>query len=165
MSVLLNELQNVYDAIKRSVTDDDYSLVYFLRLSKIFDAIKNIVSGGLVPKRCQWGERVSINSHGDLHYCDYTSELEPKIGNFRDDITFSDVKDNKSVDDNEKCCECWAKYLCGGTCYYMTLITGREIDEAECMFRKGLIEMSLDLYAWLIENDKLNPLLKIIYKP
>ena len=155
MKEFINELQCVYDEVKKSIIKNDYSLVYFLRYTKLFDAIKNIVAGGLVLNRCQWGEKVTIDSHGDLYHCDYTYGVEPKIGNYRDNVTFSDVIDNKSVDNNEKCYECWAKYLCGGTCYYMTLKTRKSIDEAECMYRKALIEQSLNLYVWLIEHRNL----------
>ena len=54
------------------------------------------------------------------------------------------------VDEFEDCQNCWAKYLCGGTCFHMNYQKYgdyRKKDEVECLYTKSLIEYSLDFFV------------------
>ncbi len=55
----------------------------------------------------------------------------------------------------DKCETCWARYLCGGTCLYNSIISRNSIykvDETECQIRKFVITESISFLLSLIEN-------------
>ena len=55
----------------------------------------------------------------------------------------------------DKCETCWARYLCGGTCHYNSIISRNSIykvDETECQIRKFVITESISFLLSLIEN-------------
>ncbi|RCX08298.1 uncharacterized protein DFR58_14310 [Anaerobacterium chartisolvens] len=56
-----------------------------------------------------------------------------------------------------KCMDCWAKYLCGGTCYNAAYYSeGDSIlnSEIHCDFKREIIKSCLYIYASLNENDR-----------
>ncbi|SEQ56166.1 radical SAM additional 4Fe4S-binding SPASM domain-containing protein [Treponema bryantii] len=151
-------LERVIDGIKNK----DYFYINFLKEHFFFDVLQNFYAKGFITKRCGWGEKLSVNAEGELYHCDSTVDLEQKIGTFRDNITYADIEDNKTVDQKEKCKNCFAKNLCGGTCYYYTLLTGKEINEIECIYRKEIIKKVLKFYATLMEMHELKSVMNII---
>ncbi|MCF0124844.1 MAG: SPASM domain-containing protein [Clostridia bacterium] len=55
----------------------------------------------------------------------------------------------------DKCSECWARYLCGGTCHYNSIVNNKtifETDDFECQIRKCVIEEAINFLIKLIEN-------------
>ena len=54
------------------------------------------------------------------------------------------------------CKNCWAEYICGGTCHYASYIEEKDLfitDKIECIYNKALVENSLKFLVFLIENN------------
>ena len=113
-------LERVLDGIKNK----DYFYINFFKEHFFFTVLSNYYAKTFITKRCNWGEKLSINAEGELYHCDSTVGLESRIGTYKDNISYADIEDDKNVDDKEKCKNCFAKNLCGGTCYYYMLLTG-----------------------------------------
>lgn len=151
-------LERVLDGIKNK----DYFYINFFKEHFFFTVLSNYYTKTFITKRCDWGEKLSINAEGELYHCDSTVGLESRIGTYKDNISYADIEDDKNVDDKEKCKNCFAKNLCGGTCYYYTLLTGNEINEIECTYRKEIIKKALKFYATLLEMHELKSVMNIL---
>lgn len=109
--------------------------------------------------RCDAGKsRYSILPNGEIYPCDYFSTSpETKLGTVEEGI---DEEKNKYWQGNHclnqsECGECWARYICGGTCYYMSYINNGRPDTFECELKKDLIENLIGLkYTLKKENVK-----------
>ena len=151
-------LERVLDGIKNK----DYFYINFFKEHFFFTVLSNYYAKTFITKRCNWGEKLSINAEGELYHCDSTVGLESRIGTYKDNISYADIEDDKNVDDKEKCKNCFAKNLCGGTCYYYMLLTGNEINEIECTYRKEIIKKALKFYATLLEMHELKSVMNIL---
>ena len=104
-------------------------------------------------------ENITVDEKKDIYPCNYfVGNEEFKLGNIENyNIIYNDLDKNElQVDNLEPCKHCWAKYLCGGTCYYSSYTNNGDIhkkDDIECMFKKGLIERALGFYGRLVEAD------------
>jgi uncharacterized protein len=59
--------------------------------------------------------------------------------------------------DSGRCLECWAKYLCGGTCYYSSHKVNHNtssISEIDCYFNRIMVESALYIYASLKDDER-----------
>ena len=60
------------------------------------------------------------------------------------------------INHREKCNECWARYLCGGTCLYASYkAKGNHlrIDPIECTIKKHMAERCMKLIVFLYEHN------------
>ena len=60
------------------------------------------------------------------------------------------------VTERESCKECWARYLCGGTCHYGSYKNQGDYmgtDLIECKLKKHLAEKCLELIVFMKENE------------
>lgn len=56
-----------------------------------------------------------------------------------------------------RCLECWAKYLCGGTCYYSSYKVNHNtsgISEMHCYFNREIVKNALYIYASLEDDER-----------
>ena len=77
------------------------------------------------------------------------------IGNIKDGIT-KEITHNITTNYRKPCADCWAKHLCGGTCFYNSYLSNNDIlsaDEIECIIKKHLIKHCLSLLAFAFENN------------
>lgn len=108
--------------------------------------------------RCAAGKaKFSILPNGDIFPCDYYAiHPETKIGHV--DSGISEEKRQEWFDDtcqnHNTCRDCWARYLCGGGCYYTKYINGGEPDEIYCEIIKCMIEESIRMINRLQKNNK-----------
>ena len=158
----LTNFDKLLERVIEGIKNKDYFYINFLKEHFFFKVLGNYYAKTFITKRCEWGEKLSINAEGELYHCDSTVGLEPRIGTFKDSITYADIEDNKTVDKKESCKNCFAKNLCGGTCYYYTLLTGKEINEIECIYRKEIIKKALKFFATLMEMHELKSVMNIL---
>ena len=96
-----------------------------------------------------------INEKEDVYNCLYFESSDTnKVGNIDSEI--KRLNGDKSVASRSPCNKCWARYLCGGTCFYASQVTvGNilEIDPVECKIRKHLAKLSLDFVVFCRENN------------
>lgn len=118
--------------------------------------LKYIIRGNVRLKRCGWSTRsIAIDGKGDYYPCDSFIGLENfKIGNIETGFDYRPLETNVNVTTRSGCNKCWAKFICGGTCYWDSYQSKRnilEIYEPECLLNKYLIGKSLELICDSIE--------------
>lgn len=91
---------------------------------------------------------VGIDVNGSFYLCHrFTNRSEFKMGSVNEELNRR-VK-ILSVDEDSICCNCWARYLCGGGCHWENFIkTGcvNRQDKDFCRFSKNLINWAIILY-------------------
>lgn len=102
---------------------------------------------------------ISISPDGSVFPCPrFTGEKEFLLGNIltglNNDKRFIFL--NNSVDNRLDCQNCWARYVCGGGCFYMHwTATGdyQRNDTMWCEWTRQLIETAIKAYAQLQDGD------------
>jgi uncharacterized protein len=108
-------------------------------------------------RRCYWGfNKMSVNHRGEIFPCDSALNMADfKVGDIENGMDWSKYSGLLQVDVRGQCKSCWAKYICGGTCYVKSWLDQRDylwIDPVECELNKFLIESSLRLMFQLIDE-------------
>lgn len=109
--------------------------------------------------RCDAGKsRYSILPNGEIYPCDYFSMLpEFKMGTLELGLDDSKNKYWREISclNVKKCSDCWARFICSGTCYYTMILNNGEPDEFECEIKKYLIEQLVGLIYSIREENQL----------
>ena len=101
-----------------------------------------------------------VSPEGDFYPCHRLVGIEEfKIGNITDglDRSFQRRILAHPVDKRKSCKSCWARYYCGGGCYYDNYLANGDIfipDKTGCALTKKVIEFHGRVYADLYENDR-----------
>ena len=107
--------------------------------------------------RCTWGQEAIVSFNGDMYPCLYVIGNDKyKLGNISEKMKASDFLKPITVNEREKCKSCCARFLCGGTCHYNSIISkGSEfdIDDIECDLRMFFITESLEMIIKLMEKQ------------
>ena len=97
--------------------------------------------------------------HRQIKTCPYPEMKETllklKEGGVKLGVNSNKIDVDKSVSSRSPCNKCWARYLCGGTCFYGSqLTTGNilAIDPVECRIRKHIAKLSLEFIVFCREN-------------
>lgn len=153
---LLDGYKKLYEQILSEIKSGNYSLVELLKDDICFAGIKLLIGKNRLIKRCGWDEETVIDDQGNIYPCDYTIGKKDFIrGNIFTAIKRTELKNELFVNSRYKCKDCWARYLCGGTCYYNSLVNNGNIfipDETECIFQKGLRELNINFLHKLFDN-------------
>lgn len=162
---LLTSISQMYELILLEAINKKFYFTNLLRKSLFFEAIKTIDNNEYQINRCQFGNKISISPEGKIYHCDYLNFNEKDYqGLYTDNISYDKTHVFMLVDNSDICSNCWAKYLCGGTCYAQNIIHNQEIDEIECVFRKKLIEHQIKLISKLYETDSYESFIQTIKK-
>ncbi len=112
--------------------------------------LRVIIQSG-VTRRCNAGvNKFSISPEGKLYPCDSFLGIEEYcIGNIYDGLneTYNDFS-RKRNDNIKKCKRCWAKYLCGGDCFYHAYLNNDSPwvpDDRVCNVMKEIAKMCISL--------------------
>lgn len=163
MDLLIDDFRKIYDKVYAEMISGNYRLISALKDTMLFSCIKKIYYRAYLTARCHWGKEVVIDSKGNMYHCNSTigcsSDL---IGNYRNHVTYKDVNILKRVDDYERCTKCFAKYLCGGTCYAEEIVGNKNNFDMECHYRKELIKIGMEFYVRLHRNDLLDDFIKAV---
>ncbi len=106
--------------------------------------------------------KICVLANGDIYPCDIScGTKELKIGNIHDiqpiENSITDEYFKLGVTTKSYCNSCWAKFLCGGGCYFSAFLKNNQIDspdEALCKLIKGLIELGI---VFLSQINRINP--------
>lgn len=111
-----------------------------------------------VTRRCNAGiNKFSISAEGKLYPCDSFLGIEEFcIGDVYEGInekydTFGKMMNNDII----RCKECWAKYICGGECFYHAYLNSGSPwipDDRNCKIKKKIIEMCIVLVVELYSS-------------
>lgn len=112
--------------------------------------LRVIIQSG-VTRRCNAGvNKFSISPEGKLYPCDSFLGIEEYcIGNIYEGLneTYNDFS-RKRNDNIQKCKRCWAKYLCGGDCFYHAYLNNDSPwvpDDRVCNVMKEIAKMCISL--------------------
>jgi radical SAM protein with 4Fe4S-binding SPASM domain len=155
--VKLNDgYRKLYDRIFYEVQEGDFSSFRLLCDDLSMIALSNLLCRTRMSSRCTWGNEVVLDEKGNMYPCLYV------IGN--EEYILANIAEKKSskellkpilVNQREKCSICWARYLCGGTCHYNSIVnnkTEQEVDDIECQIRMSVITESINFLIRMIEN-------------
>ena len=161
---LINNIKKIYEEIfidfKRGIISDK---LIILRNTFLFIYLRNIYYRNYVTARCKWGKSVVIDSKGNLYHCDSTIGFKDDyLGNYHNKKTKKELLKQPNINDYSKCKNCYAKYLCGGTCYAELIFNNKQNELMECHFRKELINESIKFYIRLKNEKLLDNFMKIL---
>ncbi len=133
-----------FDRIKKY--KDDYSLRF----------IRVILLKQRVRRRCAWGRNQLVVNHlGEIFPCDSVLNIDRfKMGDVYTGVNWSQFS-NLNVEERGYCKICWARNICGGTCFFSSWVVNNNISDIEpfeCQLQKFLIENSLRLIFQLIDE-------------
>lgn len=159
-----------------ALSDSDYPTImgeYKKIADKMFDSIKhkkrfytNIFYSHLkvlhnkqfMFYNCGAGRRyLAVSPDGKLYFCHRFAGMEDFcFGDIESGINRTKQQDviNAYVDNREGCSSCWARYICGGGCFFSSIEKNGNIHKAPehyCDSYKQLFEISMYLY-WKIQN-------------
>jgi len=153
---LANELMNLFsqsdlETIKMILNDND-------QFGKV---LKRIILDELLIRRCNAGiNKITICPDGTIFPCDslvgFTNSC---LGNIHKKGLDRELYKDMTVSDLSNCKKCNVKYLCGGDCFYNSLMkTGSQltVDPEYCEIQKHIINLAIKLrYNMQISNEKL----------
>ncbi len=103
---------------------------------------------------------ICVLANGDIYPCDIScGTLGMKLGSLDEGIN-EEIRQrylNLEVSQKKICRDCWARYLCGGGCYYSAFITNGDIDQPDpaiCELVKHLSELSVVFLNEIQERDE-----------
>lgn len=108
-------------------------------------------------RRCYWGwNKMAVNHRGEIFPCDSVLNMNDfKVGDVYSGMDWSGISDFLKVEARGDCKFCWARYICGGTCYVDSWLAKRDysyIDPVECRLNKFLAESCLKLIFQLLDE-------------
>ncbi len=160
LNILLKDIEKVYDKLYEDIANDDLSLLLLLKDSLICSPIRNILLNTKFITRCNWQKRIVIDTKGDIYPClGLIGKEKFCYGNISNNSKSIKLEIKNTVDKQNGCKKCWARYLCGGYCHlisYNENMDENAIPLIECKFRKELIKNSLVLFSRLMEKDLLD---------
>jgi len=116
-------------------------------------AMQEIHKGTHRPYPCGAGAGyLGVSADGDLYACHrFVNDEDGAMGSIMDGVN----KEKQAawlsrwhVHFQEPCKECWARYLCGGGCYYEVINRGRPA----CDYIRGWLHYCLQAYVRLLEK-------------
>ncbi|WP_298972991.1 SPASM domain-containing protein [uncultured Roseobacter sp.] len=129
-----------------ALNGEDFFMRFFLR---VVNRTRNIY-------RCGAGKSGAyVDTDGNLFPCaHFIGKKGHEIGTVQDgfDEEKRDAYRALTVDSREPCRSCWAKYVCGGGCYYQAVLANGAIDApdaAKCQLIRHLVSEALRLYEHL----------------
>jgi len=112
--------------------------------------IIRVLTGSKMTYRCRAGKNmVSVAANGDIYPCDsFVGNTEFRLGNVKTGWHKNKRKlfFDLHVAKKKICNTCWARYLCGGGCYYSAYLCNGRLDKPDpvnCQLVKHLIKLSL----------------------
>lgn len=113
--------QGSFENLKLILNDNDYYGKIACR----------IIDGGRVYYRCSAGiGKINFDARGNIYPCEFfVGNPDYCIGNVEEGIDKNKQRQfyDENVNVRKECKKCWARYLCGGDCYYNSLLVNGDI--------------------------------------
>lgn len=159
-----------------ALTDEDYARIMegytalgeeFLRggfnILDLGRALRNVSASHRKLYYCGAARRyAAVAPNGDIYPCQrFVGMDDYKLGSVLDgSVNETLVQSFKEahVHNKKGCTKCWARYLCGGGCYYKSLRYHGDIKAPEgCGLHRHIIETALWVYAEMRKREKAPP--------
>lgn len=154
---LLRGYDELFDRLENDALVGNFTLFKALKEDLALAAFYTFLGRNKLVKRCDFDEQIVINTNGDISPCLYFSSNNDFIlGDTVKGIDRKKINHAILVTDRGDCMSCWARYLCGGTCFYGSYVSKGDylaIDPVECMVRKHLAEKALRLLVFINEHN------------
>lgn len=154
---LLLGYDEVYNALENSALKHDFRLFHLLKEDMSMLAFYSFFRKTKMIQRCEFNNQIAVNSKGEVYPCVYfTGNKDFCYGNIYDGVDKNKMQHDIYINHRGKCNECWARYLCGGTCLYASYkATGNylAIDPIECTIKKHMAERCMKLIVFLYEHN------------
>lgn len=154
---LKDSYKQLYEQLFIEILDYDFSSVILLKDDFVLQPVVYMLLRIRQAGRCTWGQEAIVSFNGDMYPCLYVIGNDKyKLGNISEKMKASDFLKPITVNEREGCKSCWARFLCGGTCHYNSIISkGSEfdIDDIECDLRMFFITESLEMIIKLMEKQ------------
>lgn len=129
---------------RRSLAGDRYPF------ANMVNAMREIQKGTHRPYPCGAGAGyLGVSADGDLAACHrFVGDAEGAMGSLDggiDDARRSTWLAERHVHTQEPCCDCWARYMCGGGCHHEVIRRGRPA----CDYIRGWLHYCLEAYLRL----------------
>lgn len=148
--------KNLYDVLYKEVLNNDFSSFKLLKEDLSMLALGNLFSRSRQYSRCTWGNEVVLDENGNMFPCLYViGDEKYLLGNISEKKHAQDILKPILVNQIKECSSCWARYLCGGTCHYNSIVNKKSVyekDDLECEIRQFVITESINFLLKLIEN-------------
>lgn len=156
LRVIKNQFSLLADMYIKMILDGKF---FILRNFYIF--LKRIHKRNKMVYKCGVGRSgVAVTPNGDIFPCyKFASVPDYKMGNVTDSCIDEDIYKKfveQRVDERVECRECWAGYICGGSCLYLSVFKHEDIrinDKQECDFIRHMADLSLKIYAGVMNED------------
>ncbi|GAB6264869.1 MAG: thioether cross-link-forming SCIFF peptide maturase [Methanothrix sp.] len=165
----VQNLANIFKKYIHELAKGDKLVSYYT----VFNIILHMLTRTRKINMCSAGrEYLAITAEGDVYPCHRFIGLEEfNMGNVHDNnfpdnrfIKIKNMFNDKSIDNLEKCCICWARYLCGGDCDCDSYIYKKDIlypTERRCLLMKTIINTLMPEIADIfLDETKTKNLLK-----
>lgn len=158
------DLPTILDEFTRIAVSyrDDIMKGNFFILRNFYGPLRKIHRRTRSNHRCHAAiDSIAVSFDGDLYPCyKFVGREEYKIGNiasgFWTGTRLNDFPDNRS-DGKSPCCDCWARYLCGGGCAFLAVQANGDIrrrDLLDCRFTLHTIKLALEIYVAVWQRDQ-----------
>ena len=152
---------NNLDYLMMILNDNDY-------YGKI---LKRLLIRDISTRRCSVGRsKLSFAANGDIYPCDsFVGMPDYKIGNVFDEQTSNSNRLTEvNVNISPQCQTCDIRYICGGDCYYNSLLVNKDIlvpDKLICEINKQIVECCVDLICYMNINcsEKLDYITNVMH--
>lgn len=159
LDLLFESVDRIYNQLFLDISNDDYVLFNMLKDSLLLEELSYIINRRRHIMRCNWGDNIIIDNKGDIYPCLYfIGNKDFYIANYKDGKKYEDISTYMMVDNQDGCKDCFARYLCGGSCHYCSYKENGNINgysKLECKYRKYFIVSSLKFYIRLYESGLL----------
>lgn len=162
---LIGSWRQLFELVYNEIKTNNYHYVLLLKGSYAFSILYGLYFRIYRTTRCGWGNEIVIDSKGNMYHCSSTIGChDDYLGNYKDRKNYKQLmSETKNINKDMRCINCFAKYLCGGTCYANDVLKNTNGRNQECVYKKELIKASLELYAKLHKNGLLKKFISVIY--
>ncbi|MBU7028804.1 MAG: SPASM domain-containing protein [Theionarchaea archaeon] len=154
-----DKLKGEYKAVGRVFLDNILKGTPF-GFSNIVRTINMIYNSTVRYYPCGAGKNmVAVDPHGGIYLCHrFTGMEEFSLGTIYDpDFSLQRKILHMPVDSREGCKDCWARHLCGGSCWQENYFYNNQIDEPykpRCDLFKYIAALSMVIFSKIHEKDK-----------
>lgn len=157
VSLLLEGYDRLYEKLKEDSIKQKFEFFRMLQEDLSLAAFNVFISRVKQLKRCSFDNQIVIDSKGNVYPCLYfVNNDDYCYGNIYDNVNEEKIDHNSIISLRDNCKDCWARYLCGGTCFYGSyIVTGNHlsIEPVECIIRKHLAQKCLELLVFMREHN------------
>ncbi|HLP58077.1 MAG TPA: SPASM domain-containing protein, partial [Candidatus Deferrimicrobium sp.] len=157
----LDIIKKEFDKIAKFYKEELLKGNYFI-LRNFFQILERIHRRNQSGYRCAAGRQtIAVSADGVLYPCyKFVGIKNHVMGN----VGVGEYNKNAGVGFRENhagarpgCKNCWARFLCGGGCPYLSEVTHGNItikDELDCAFTQHIVRLALEIYIHIRQRNK-----------